>query len=234
MPGVLRRMEKTALAADYSRLAQRVNQLKDLLDHAVSADLVFTTGDKLHVDLRHRSALADDGLCIPGKPFPIINLPSGEAFIVPYEGENKDDPSQTRGTMPYPVGDGLVTVRIEANLFVDAEGPRVLVEEWRKYFETDNARRNLAELGLGCNDRAIVTGCVLEDEKAGLHLAHGRSDHLGGTVGPGNFACEENVEHQDIVYTEGCPAGMREATLEYADGAREQFMKDNRYLVWSQ
>ena len=34
---------------------------------------------------------------------------------------------------------------------------------------------------------AIVTGNVLEDEKAGFHWAYGRSEHLGGVTGPDAF-----------------------------------------------
>ena len=37
---------------------------------------------------------------------------------------------------------------------------------------------------------AEVTGCVLEDEKAGFHWAFGRSDHLGGVVGVPAGACQ--------------------------------------------
>lgn len=43
---------------------------------------------------------------------------------------------------------------------------------------------NLAELGVGTNDRAILTGNVLEDEKilGSVHVAFGASAAIGGTV----------------------------------------------------
>jgi leucyl aminopeptidase (aminopeptidase T) len=43
---------------------------------------------------------------------------------------------------------------------------------------------NLAELGVGTNDRAQLTGSVLEDEKilGTVHVAFGASAGIGGTV----------------------------------------------------
>jgi leucyl aminopeptidase (aminopeptidase T) len=43
--------------------------------------------------------------------------------------------------------------------------------------------RNIAELGVGTNDRAIITGKVLEDEKVlgTVHLALGNNVGFGGT-----------------------------------------------------
>jgi leucyl aminopeptidase (aminopeptidase T) len=44
--------------------------------------------------------------------------------------------------------------------------------------------RNLAELGVGTNDRATLTGNILEDEKilGTAHIAFGASAGIGGTV----------------------------------------------------
>ena len=50
--------------------------------------------------------------------------------------------------------------------------------------EHGDAGTNLAELGVGTNDRATLTGNVLEDEKilGSVHVAFGASIAIGGTV----------------------------------------------------
>ncbi|KUK84633.1 MAG: Leucyl aminopeptidase [Synergistales bacterium 58_81] len=47
--------------------------------------------------------------------------------------------------------------------------------------------RNLAELGIGTNKKARVTGVILEDEKiySTVHIALGSNDTFGGTVAAG-------------------------------------------------
>jgi leucyl aminopeptidase (aminopeptidase T) len=44
--------------------------------------------------------------------------------------------------------------------------------------------RNVAELGVGTNDRARITGTILEDEKilGTVHVAFGNNASMGGTV----------------------------------------------------
>ena len=50
------------------------------------------------------------------------------------------------------------------------------------------------------------TGSILLDEKLGLHIAFGRSDHFGGTVGPEDFSGPDAVIHLDRVFIrEGMP-----------------------------
>ncbi|MCF7839019.1 MAG: hypothetical protein K9N49_10365, partial [Candidatus Marinimicrobia bacterium] len=61
LPGVLPRMETTALTVDVPRLARRVAYLRAALDQAVGAQLVFSTGHQVYFDLRHRQAHGDDG-----------------------------------------------------------------------------------------------------------------------------------------------------------------------------
>ena len=50
------------------------------------------------------------------------------------------------------------------------------------FFNENKSRRNIAELGIGCNPWAVVTGNSLEDEKVGLHIAYELSSHLGGKI----------------------------------------------------
>ena len=94
-----------------------------------------------------------------------------------------------------------------------------------------NVTANIAELAFGCNEQAVVTGNVLEDEKAGFHWAYGRSDHLGGTVGVKAFQKPENVVHQDIVYAKGNPIQVAEAVIVGSSG-NKPVIRDGAYLVF--
>jgi hypothetical protein len=193
-----------ALRVDYTEVNRRVGILKDLLDRAVGADLLFrhTEGeDRLHLDLRYRYAHASGGrLHARGTAG---NLPSGEAYIVPYEGEREGDSSRSAGVLPVQLDRGeVVRYRVDHNRAVEVltRGPASEHEAAR--IAEEPAYANLAELGLGVlADFGIEPiGEVLLDEKLGLHIAFGRSEHFGGQVGPDAFSSPEAVVHIDRVY----------------------------------
>jgi len=234
MPGVMRSMEQTALAADYSEVARKSHILADKLSHAVGAKVEFSTGHQVYFDLRNRQAEADDGqLHADKKGIRLINLPSGEACIAPYEGEFEGQPSQTEGTLPVMYGDELVLFRVQENRIVEVIGDGPQAAQKRGYFAVDQARCNIAELGLGCNDKAVISGSVLEDEKVlGLHWAYGRSDHIGGTVGVAAFSDPSHVVHYDTVYPTGGPIEIASLVLEYEEETSEEIIKDGRYTIF--
>ena len=233
MPGVRKSMEQTALAADYSEVARKSHILAGKLNQAVGAKVEFSTGHPLYFDLRHRQAEADDGqLHADKKGVRLINLPSGEAFIAPYEGEVEGQPSRTKGMIPVMVDDELVLLRVQENRIVEVIGDGPQAAQKRDYFAVDEARCNIAELGLGCNDKAVISGSVLEDEKVlGLHWAYGRSDHIGGTVGVADFSDPSHVVHYDTVYPKGGRIEIASLVLE-GEGTSEEIMKDGQYTVF--
>lgn len=200
MPGFTRAM-LPALALDYEMIHRRVLQLKELVDRAESCQILFQVEGAQHhltLDLRHRTGHASGGLVHQAGT--AGNLPSGETYIVPYEGEN--EPSRSRGELPVQFGQDVVLYQIEENKAVAvATENRASLEEKRKLAE-EPAYGNLAELGLGVlGDLGIEpTGVVLLDEKLGLHIAFGRSEHFGGQVGPSDFSRPERVVHIDRVY----------------------------------
>lgn len=223
MPGFLASMVP-ALKLDYREINRRVNLLKDLCDASESCVVVTETGlgrHELHLDLRHRTGHASGGL-FPNNGI-AGNLPSGEAYIVPYEGEVADDPSRTAGELPVQLGDELALLDISQNQVQAVHGEGELVQAERDHFEREPAYRNLAELGLGVlGDFGLQpTGSILLDEKLGLHIAFGRSDHFGGQVGPADFSSPDAVIHLDRVYIrETQPLVMvREVRLEGPEGA---------------
>jgi len=202
MPGFLPSMIP-ALRLDYGEINRRVNLLKELLDVAESAHFAFNTDDQAHelvLDLRHRTGHASGGL------FPANgvagNLPSGEAYIVPYEGEIPNDPSGSQGVLPVQIDDEVVLYEIAGNKAVKVltSGPASAREA--DHIDREPAYANLAELGLGVlGDFGLKpTGSILLDEKLGLHIAFGRSEHFGGTVGPDDFSGPDAVIHLDRVF----------------------------------
>ena len=236
MPGFSSAMVP-ALRLDYTEINRRVWLLKDLLDDCVGADLLFSVDGsaeyELHLDLRHRSAHASGGL-LP-EPGTAGNLPSGETYIVPYEGEIGGDPTASSGQLPVQFGDEVVIFEIEANRAVRicSTGPESEAEAAR--LTAEPARGNLAELGLGVlADFGIKPiGEVLLDEKLGLHLAFGRSEHFGGQVGPADFSRPEAVMHQDHVYLPELQPRVVAArvVLERQGGASLDLICDGHYVI---
>lgn len=234
MPGVQKWMEETSLSADYREVARRCRVLKEAFGGADHAEVVFSTGHRCLFDLRHRICEADDGYLHRDKDddIPVINLPSGETFEVPYEGELPGDPSRTQGELPVHEDGQTVVFRVEANRIVEVIGRGSVADHYRSFFAADPVRGNVAELAFGCNDDAKVTGNVLEDEKAGFHWAYGRSDHLGGKVGLAQFRSPANVVHEDIVYAKGSPIAVASAELVEGGGRRIAVIRDGAYVLW--
>jgi hypothetical protein len=232
MPGVEERMEGTALAADYSQVAAHCRTIAAALEDAEHCDVLFSTGHRCWFDLRYRQAEMDDGFLPRGKEGDrIINLPSGETFIVPYEGEIEGVPSWTAGTIPVIEDGELVLLHVVANSIQVVEGDGPVAERYATFFAADPARTNIAEVAFGVNDRAEVTGAVLEDEKAGFHWAFGRSDHLGGVTGVAEFSSPENVVHQDIVYARGNLVQVERAEVVHPDGRRVVVIAEGDYVL---
>lgn len=231
MPGIAPEMEQTALAADYTRIARSCAQLRAHLDSAEYARISFSNGDTLTLDLRFRTAHVDDGQLHPDKlPPRLVNLPSGEAFTATYEGEHIGIPSASRGVLPVEWRGDIIRLEIEHNRVVDVLGRGEAADDLHTFLSIDAARRNVAELGLGCNPMARVWGNVLEDEKAGPHIALGRSEHLGGITGPDAFEDPRYVWHQDFVYARSCPIHIARMHLVDAHGHAEPLVVNGRYV----
>jgi hypothetical protein len=226
-----------ALRLDYAEVDRRVRVMKGLLDRAVTARLDFlvdgAAAHALTLDLRHRAAHASSGL------FPEAgtagNLPSGEAYIVPYEGERAGDPSRSAGELPVELDGDVVVYQVAANRAVRAAGDSATARAEAERLAREPAYGNLAELGLGVlGDLGLApTGDLLLDEKLGLHLAFGRSDHFGGQVGPQDFSAPAAVVHIDRVYLPELQPRVlvRRADLDLADGATVPLVRDGRYVV---
>jgi hypothetical protein len=130
-------------------------------------------------------------------------------------------------------GAEVVRYRVDHNRAVEVltRGPASEREATR--IADEPAYANLAELGLGVlADFGIEPiGEVLLDEKLGLHIAFGRSEHFGGQVGPDAFSSPEAVVHIDRVYV---PAAQPDVLpvrvdLDLGDGMVVELMRHGAF-----
>jgi len=221
MPGVAKFMEETGLAADYSKVARTCAWLAPFFERAIGVEVIFSTGHQCYFDLSdNRPVFQDNGLLDPDAEegeFRLLNLPSGEVCTVP--NENAD--SRTAGEIPAVLGNETIVFVVQNNKIIDVKGDGPVAEKNRQEFKAEPAQCNIAEVAIGCNDKAKVTGNALEDEKAGFHWAYGRSDHLGGQVGIKDFSSPEKVIHMDIVYAKGNPIVCKQFDFVFPDGSRK-------------
>jgi leucyl aminopeptidase (aminopeptidase T) len=187
----------------------------------------------MHFDLRWRAAHASSGR------FPELgtagNLPSGEAYIVPYEGEAGEE-SRTAGTLPVEIDGEAVLFTIRANHAVTVEGDGPAAQAERAHLAAEPAYGNMAELGFGvlADFGLEPIGEILLDEKLGLHVAFGRSEHFGGAVGPKDFSSPAAVIHLDRIYIPQAQPriGVNAVVLGFADGRRETVMAGGAYTIF--
>jgi leucyl aminopeptidase (aminopeptidase T) len=226
MPGVSRAMQCTSLAADYNGVAAICAQLAPLFAKADGIEVLFSTGHVCYFDIsNHGRVFEDNAILHPGAGMHadrVMNLPSGEVCTCP--NESKD--SSTAGEIPAVIDKETIVLVIQANQIVGVHGEGPIAEKKRREFTTERALCNIAEVAIGCNDKAVVTGNVLEDEKAGFHWAFGRSDFLGGKVGVEDFSSPDKVYHGDIVYAKGSPIVCKRLEFIFSNGTRMTAITD--------
>jgi leucyl aminopeptidase (aminopeptidase T) len=191
MPHVTADMLARLMAIDFDRMRHRSQQVAELLDKAKEAHVACPRGTDLSFDLAGRHGIADDGDLTAKGSFG--NLPCGEGFIAPLSGEGT---VATRSLASIGLVQGHPAhLTIEGGRLTQATGP-----EGERLHElltgAGEQGTNLAELGVGTNDRARLTGNILEDEKmlGTVHVAFGASAAIGGTVAV--------AIHLDVVVTD--------------------------------
>ncbi len=230
MPGAAKFMEETGLAADYIKIRERCDILVPIFNRASGAEVRFSTGHSCFFDLTANTAYGEDGLLYPergGTEYSCANLPAGEIYTVPNESES----SLTQGALPFRIKDDPGVFRVKSNRIIQIEGAGIEIDRLRSQIFRDRAWQNIAEFAIGVNNRATITGNVLQDEKAGFHWAYGRSDHLGGTVGINQFISPENVVHRDTVYAPGNPVVCASLDMVFPDGSKKTLIKNGLLVV---
>jgi leucyl aminopeptidase (aminopeptidase T) len=183
LPGVTADMMGRTLNADYDGIRERSERLAKILTSGSEAHLTTPAGTDLRFALKGRPGFADTG--IVHKPGESSNLPAGEAYMAPLEGE-------TEGTLVIDgamAGVGVIQgeairMAVKGGYAVEFSGGEAARQLEEMIKPLGKPARNIAELGIGTNEKAILTGKILEDEKAigTVHVAIGDNQSMGGTV----------------------------------------------------
>lgn len=180
MPGITEGMMKRALNVNFYRIKKSNEMLISKLKGKNKIRVKTEKGTDIVFCLKGRKWKDDNGLYTKKGAFG--NLPSGEIFIAPLE-------NKTNGTLIVDASIGGLgkvdkDVRIEVkNGHISGISGGKTATSFKKLLK-NKFYKNVAELGIGTNYKAKVTGNALEDEKVAgtCHVAFGNNRHFGGKV----------------------------------------------------
>ena len=181
LPGVSEAMLARVMSTDMAEMRRRGHALEDILSRGSEARITCANGSDLVLSLEGRTAIPDTGeLAEPGA---FGNLPCGEGFVSPLQDAGGGRLMVDGVIGPLGTPDPPAELVVEEGQLVSASGP--VGEELMRQLEVhgEDATR-VAELGVGTNEKAILSGELLEDEKilGTVHVAFGASAGIGGTV----------------------------------------------------
>ena len=180
LPGVTVEMMERCIPVDYNKMKERCDKLVQILTEGKEVHITTELGTNLRFSMEGREGHPDTG--IYNKPGMFGNLPAGEAYMAPLEGTAEGvfivDGAMI-GVMEEPI-----TLKVEKGFVTEITGGKEAKELLEMVEEVGHDARNIAEFGIGLNEKAIFTGNVLEDEKIDntIHIAIGNNAHFGGVV----------------------------------------------------
>jgi aminopeptidase len=182
LPGVTEDIMVRCMNADYHAIAARTRALCERLERSRVVRVTAPSGTDVVLPIQGRQAHASSGIFRDRGQWG--NLPTGEAYLAPLEGESHglvvvDGSMAGVGMIREPI-----RITVESGYATRIEGGdeaarlRALVEPHGRDACT------VAEFGIGTNDKAILTGAIIEDEKVmgTIHIAFGDNKSMGGSV----------------------------------------------------
>ena len=173
-------MFHTSMNVQWDVLAARTERLVTAVNRADWIRVTTPNGTDMTICKQGREAKGDDGLLTEKGSFG--NLPAGEAYLAPLEGKS-------HGTMVIEWGptsklDEPLRLTVENGVVTRIEGKDSLRDRLETRFAENANCRNIAELGIGTNDKASRPDNVLEAEKilGTIHIALGDNIGFGGMV----------------------------------------------------
>ena len=181
LPGATEEMLARVMSADMEELRRRGSELADLLTAGSEAHITSAEGSDLTLNIEGREGIPDSGQL--GEPGAFGNLPCGEGFISPHHDSGSGKLVVDGVIASIGIPEKPVELTVEDGALVDATG-EMGEELMRQLTAAGPDGTRVAELGIGTNEKAILTGELLEDEKllGTVHVAFGASAGIGGEI----------------------------------------------------
>ncbi len=182
LPGVTEAIMVRCMNANYDEIAARTHQLCARLERTRTVRVTAPAGTDITMPITGRQAHASSGLFREKGQWG--NLPTGEAYLAPLEGRS-EGVVVVDGSM---AGVGLLSrplrIVVEKGYATEVTGGPEAAALVALFEPHGQDARTVAEFGIGTNDKATLTGVILEDEKVmgTIHVAFGDNKSMGGTV----------------------------------------------------
>lgn len=167
--------------SDYNLIEKRSRRINIMLKKARIVRITTAKGTDIAMQINRKAGMMFDSGFVKKKGS-LANLPAGEAGFVPKHGSAEGVFVVDASIGGIGKVDKDVRITVKKGRAVSIKGARsaYLLKKMLKRSGKNSA--NIAELGIGTNDSAIISGMVLEDEKVfgTAHIALGNSKGLGG------------------------------------------------------
>ena len=196
--GVNKIILESGLSVNYEEVSREAEKLRLGLTKADWVEIDYVVeGLKLtlRLVLNKQEAQKSHGLCRGKKP-DVANLPAGEIYFVPEGAEGQFPMKYEDGTIGLmKVADGRI---VNVSLI---KGNLQTISDHQNKIISDPVTGEIGELGFG-TQLLPFSGRDIQDEKVRgtIHVATGRSDHLGGHLTPDKFLNAKNATHDDILF----------------------------------
>ncbi|MRR36582.1 peptidase, partial [bacterium] len=205
----------TSMRVDWRALAERTKRLAAAINESAEILVETPNGTRMRFGKTGRQAKGDDGLLtVPGS---FGNLPAGEVYLAPLEGTSEGimvlEYGPTRKLSP------PLELIVRNGMVVEVRGEDPHRQWLEERFAESGNNRNIAELGIGTNDRATRPDNILEAEKilGTIHIALGDNSGFGGTV--------QTPFHEDYVFYRPTLTAIA------ADGSRSELIRAGSLLM---
>jgi aminopeptidase len=168
---------KGGMTVDFNKMSENISRIMERLKNTTRARIVTEKGTDLTVDYGGREFHKDTGMA--QNPGDSTNLPAGEVFVAPTSAQGTAIIDVSMGG--FDLLSAPLELKFENGSIVSIHGKHAETLE-RLLTPFGDPARKIAEFAIGMNPKTLLSGIILEDEKAAgtAHIAIGNNAGFGG------------------------------------------------------